>query len=162
MSLPLRALVIGSGITGLAAAHRLLEISQERGTPLELTLVEGSARLGGIIGTDRRDGFLLEAGPDSFITDKPWALQLCQRLGLTDRLIGTNRTHRRSFVVRGRKLHPVPEGFQLLAPSRFWPLAMSPIFSWPGKLRMALDLVLPPRRDEADESVGAFVERRLG
>jgi oxygen-dependent protoporphyrinogen oxidase len=158
----MRAVVIGGGITGLAAAHRLTELARERGIALELQLLEAGDRVGGAIATERREGFLLEAGPDSFITDKPWALALCRRIGLAERLIGTNDAHRRSYVVRGGKLHPVPEGFQLLAPSRFGPLATSRIFSWPGKLRMAMDLVLPARKDSADESIGAFVERRLG
>lgn len=158
----MRVIVIGGGITGLAAAHRLTELAQERGVTVELRLLEASDRLGGVIATGRRDDFILESGPDSFITDKPWALQLCRRIGLEERLIPTNTRNRRSYVVRGRRLHPVPEGFQLLAPTRFWPLATSGIFSWPGKARMALDLVLPPRCDEGDESVGAFVQRRLG
>lgn len=157
-----RIVVIGGGITGLAAAHRCLELARERAQPLDLRLLEGSGRLGGVTRTERRDGFLLESGPDSFITDKPWALDLCRRLGLEDRLIGTGPTHRRSFVVRNGKLLPVPEGFQLLAPSRLWPFITSPIFSWPGKLRMGLDWVLPPRRGEDDESLAGFVQRRLG
>src|SRR4051794_16647084 len=159
---PRRVVVVGGGITGLAAANRLLEIAGERSEPLELTLLEGSPRLGGVIGTERRDGFVLEWGPDSFITDKPWALDLARRLGLDDELIGTSSTHRRSFVVRDGKLLPVPEGFQLLAPSRLWPFVSSPIFSWPGKLRMAMDWFLPPRQEESDESLASFVERRLG
>jgi oxygen-dependent protoporphyrinogen oxidase len=162
MSRPLRALVIGGGITGLAAAHRMVELSRERGKPLELTLVEGSHRLGGTIGTDHREGFVLERGPDSFITEKPWALQLCHRLGLQDQLMSTGSTHRRSFVVKDRRLLPVPEGFQLLAPSRVWPFIASPIFSWPGKLRVALDWILPARRGGEDESLADFVLRRLG
>jgi oxygen-dependent protoporphyrinogen oxidase len=159
---PRRIVVIGGGITGLAAAHRCLELARERAEPLELLLLEGSGHLGGVIRTKRRGGFLLEGGPDSFITDKPWALDLCRRLGLEDRLIGTGPTHRRSFVVRGGRLLPVPEGFQLLAPSRLGPFITTPIFSWPGKLRMALDWVLPPRREEGDESLAGFVQRRLG
>jgi oxygen-dependent protoporphyrinogen oxidase len=159
---PRRVVVVGGGITGLAAAHRLLEIARERSLPLELTLLEGSSRLGGVIGTERRDGFALEWGPDSFITDKPWALDLTRRLGLEGELIGTTSTHRRSFVVRNGRLLPVPEGFQLLAPSRLWPFVVSPIFSWPGKLRMGLDWFLPARREESDESLASFVERRLG
>jgi oxygen-dependent protoporphyrinogen oxidase len=157
-----RVVVIGGGITGLAAAYRLHEIARERSEPLAITLLEGSSRLGGVIGTERRDGFVLEWGPDSFITDKPWALDLARRLGLEGELIGTSSTHRRSFVVREGRLLAVPEGFHLLAPSLFWPFLVSPIFSWRGKLRMAMDWFLPPRREEGDESLASFVERRLG
>lgn len=154
--------VIGGGITGLAAAHRALELAAEGGREVRVTLLEAAPRVGGAIATERRDGFVLEDGPESFITDKPWGIGLARRLGLEEELIGTQEANRRSFVVRHGRLLPVPEGFQLLAPSKFGPLARTPIFSWPGKARMALDLVLPRRRDLSDESLGAFVLRRLG
>lgn len=158
----MRIAVVGGGVTGLATAHRLLELAREQGREIELTLLEGSPRLGGAIGTVRRDGFVLELGPDSMITDKPWGLALARCLGLDDQLIGTQEKHRRSFVVRNGKLAPVPEGFQLLAPSKFGPLVTTSIFSPLGKLRMALDLVIPPKPPTADESLGSFVLRRLG
>lgn len=157
-----RTVVIGGGVTGLAAAHRLLELSEGRGGDLEVTVLEASDRPGGAIATERRDGFVLELGPDSMITDKPWGLALARRLGLQEEVLGTQEMHRRSFVVRNGKLEPVPEGFQLLAPARFGPLVGTPIFSWPGKARMALDLVIPRREGDEDESLGHFVLRRLG
>jgi protoporphyrinogen/coproporphyrinogen III oxidase len=157
-----RIVVIGGRITGLAAVHRCQELDRQRCLPLDLRLVESGPRLGGVLRTERRDGFLLESGPDSFITQKPWAIDLCRRLGLEAELIGTDPTHRRSFVARGSRLLPVPEGFQMLAPSRLWPFVTSPIFSWPGKLRIALDWIPPARRASGDESLGRFVERRLG
>lgn len=158
----MRIAVVGGGITGLAAAHRLLELAKERGQHVEVSLLEGGDHLGGVISTRRDDGFVLENGPDAMITDKPWGLALARRLGLQDELMGTQDAHRRSFVVRNGTLMPVPEGFQLLAPSRFGPLVSTPIFSWPGKLRMALDLLIPRRTDDTDESLGHFVQRRLG
>jgi oxygen-dependent protoporphyrinogen oxidase len=157
-----RIVVIGGGVSGLAAAHRLVELGGERGLALDVRLLEAGARAGGAISTERRDGFVLEHGPDSMITDKPWGVALARRLGLDEALAGTQETHRRSFVVRNGKLLPVPEGFQLLAPSRFGPLVRTPIFSLPGKARMALDLLLPRRRAKGDESLGHFVRRRLG
>lgn len=159
--LPMKLIVVGGGLSGLAAAHRAVELAGERGRPLELTVLEGAERLGGTIQTERRDGFLVECGPDSFLTEKPWALALCRRLGLEDRLVGTDERFRRVFVVFRGRLHPLPDGFQLLAPTRLGPLLGSRLFSWPGKLRMAADLVLP-RGGEPDESLGAFVRRRLG
>ncbi len=157
-----RIVVIGGGVTGLATAHHLRELAESRSEDLEVTVLEASDRPGGAIGTERRDGFVLELGPDSMITDKPWGLALARRLGLQDELIGTQEVHRRSFVVRNGQLQPVPEGFQLLAPARFGPLAGTPIFSWPGKARMAMDLLIPRRGEDGDESLGHFVLRRLG
>jgi oxygen-dependent protoporphyrinogen oxidase len=160
-----RVVVVGGGISGLAAAHRLLECRRETGAHLELLLLEAGPGLGGVIRTHRREGFLLEGGPDSFISEKPEAVRLARRIGLDSRLIETNAQHRRSFIVRGGRLHPVPEGFQLLAPSRLWPFVTTPIFSLKGKARMALDLFLPKRAGANggdDESLAQFVRRRLG
>ncbi len=157
-----RLAVVGGGISGLAAAHRLLELSRERGAPVDLTLLEASSRLGGVIQTTSRDGFLVDAGPDSLITEKPWALDLIARLGLQKHVIGTQDQHRRSFVARRGRLHPTPDGFHLLAPSRLLPLVATPLISPAGKLRVGLDLILPRRRSGADETLGQFVTRRLG
>ncbi len=159
---PPHFVIVGGGIAGLAAAHRLVELSREREQPLRFTLLEASGRLGGTIGTEKRDGFLLELGPDSFVSEKPWALALCRRVGLEPELIGTRDEHRATFVVHKGKLEPLPEGFMLLAPTKFSPLLRSRLFSWPGKLRMALDLLLPRAGRQDDESLGSFVRRRLG
>ena len=157
----MRLVVVGGGITGLAAAHRALELARERRIALELTLVEARERLGGTIATERAGGFLIEAGPDSFLSEKPWALALCRRLGLEDRLARTDDRYRKVFVWHAGRLHPLPDGWELLAPTRLAPFLSSRLFSWPGKLRMAFDLVLP-RGIADDESLGAFVRRRLG
>lgn len=154
-----RIVIVGGGISGLAAAHRLVELGVN---PAEITLFEASARLGGTIHTEHRDGFLLERGPDSFISEKPEGVALAKRLGLEARLIQTNEQHRRSFIVRNGRLRSVPEGFQLLAPSRIWPFISTDIFSVAGKIRMAADLVLPRRNGQKDESLASFVRRRLG
>ncbi|HEX8503249.1 MAG TPA: protoporphyrinogen oxidase [Pyrinomonadaceae bacterium] len=161
-----RVVIVGGGVSGLAAAHRLRELSARRpGARLEVLLLEASGRLGGTVRTQRREGFLVECGPDSFISEKPAALELARRVGVGHRLIETNEQNRRSFVVRGGRLRPTPEGFQLLAPSRLLPFITTDIFTWRGKARMALDLVLPRRRGangRDDESLAAFVRRRLG
>lgn len=149
--------VVGGGISGLTAAHALAS----RGT-CDLALFEAGDRAGGAIRTIRRDGFLIEEGADSMIADKPWGVSLAERLGLAPRLIGTREAYRRSYVVRRGRLRRTPDGFHLLAPSRLWPLATSGIFSPAGLIRMALEPLVPPRQDDADESVGSFVRRRLG
>jgi protoporphyrinogen/coproporphyrinogen III oxidase len=158
-----KIIIIGGGITGLAAAHRLSELNS--GAPeFDVTVLEASSRLGGTIRSEHRDEFLLEHGPDSFISEKPEALELVKRLGIESQLIETNREHRRSFIVRNGRLRPVPEGFQLLGPSRLWPFVTSDIFSWTGKARMALDLLLPRgnTNQNIDESLAQFVRRRFG
>jgi protoporphyrinogen/coproporphyrinogen III oxidase len=160
---PKRVAIIGGGITGLAAANRLLELQQQSNQRLELTFLESSSRLGGVLKTTERDEFLIEAGADSFISEKPEAINLARRLGIENRLIETNERNRRSFIVRNGKLLPVPEGFQLLAPTRFWPFVSTNIFSWRGKARMALDLVIKSNANGTDdESLANFVRRRLG
>lgn len=154
-----RIVIVGGGISGLAAAHRFVELGVDKS---KLTLIEASGRLGGTLETQHRDGFLIERGPDSFISEKPEAVSLAKRLGLESRLIETNEQYRRSFIVRNGRLRPVPEGFQLLAPSRVWPFITTDIFSVAGKLRMAADLLLPRENGNEDESLASFVRRRLG
>src|SRR6266404_7467782 len=158
----MKLVVIGAGITGLAAAHRAVELARERSLAVDLTVIEARDRLGGTIATERADGFLVEAGPDSFLSEKPWALALCRRLGVEDQLVRTDDRYRKVFVWRAGRLHPLPDGFQLLAPTRIRPFLATSLFSWPGKLRMAMDLVLPRGGSGDDESLGAFVRRRLG
>jgi len=150
-----RVAVVGGGVAGLAAAYRLVE----RGVG-DLVLLEASERLGGTIATERSGGFTIETGADSLITEKPWAVDLCERLGVT--LIGTREGERRTYVVNRGRLEPLPEGFLLLAPTDLLALARSRLFSWRGKLRMALDLVLPRGPEVPDESLAHFVRRRLG
>jgi len=157
----LSVVVVGGGITGLAAAHRVTELARERAIDVDVKVVEARDRLGGTIATERVDGFVVEAGPDSFLSEKPWALALCRRLGVESKLLRTDDRFRKIFVWYRGRLHPLPDGFQLLAPTRLLPFATSSLFSWPGKLRMGLDVLLP-RGGGDDESLGAFVRRRLG
>jgi oxygen-dependent protoporphyrinogen oxidase len=153
--------VIGGGISGLAAAVRLRELLPQA----EAAVFEASERPGGVLQTVRRDGYLVERAADSFITNVPWAMDLCRRLGLTDSLLTTDSAHRRALVVHQGRLLRVPDGFLLMSPARLWPLLTTQVLSWPGKLRlMAEPLVRPraPGSDQADESVESFATRRLG
>ena len=159
---PARVVVIGGGLSGLAAAHRLHQRARMMRRPIELRVLEAKDRMGGVLWTDRVDGFTLEGGPDSFITNKPWGIELCERLGLSGQLVETDSGHRRSFVVRKGRLVPVPEGFVLMAPHRLAPILTTPILSWKGKIRFLMDLVIPRRDDDSEESLAAFVRRRLG
>ena len=155
-------IVIGGGISGLAAAHRLTELSRTGSTAYRVTLLEASDRLGGVIATEHADNLLLELGPDSYITDKPAALRLCERLGLADRLIAPQHGALKLYTVHRGALEPLPEGFLLMAPTRVGSVLRSPLFSWGGKLRMGLEPLVSRRPDGGDESLASFVRRRLG
>jgi oxygen-dependent protoporphyrinogen oxidase len=158
----MRIAIIGGGITGLSAAHRLLELGSKSKARPEVLLFEGRNKLGGVISTKRACNFLIEEGPDSFITTKPWALNLSRRLGLERELITTNEENRRTYVVKQGRLIYVPDGFLMLAPTRLLSFLASPLFTWRGKLRAALETVLPRRSSQGDESLASFVTRRFG
>lgn len=159
---PWKVAVIGGGLSGLSAAHRVGELCANEGRRLELTLFEAGSRVGGAIGTRQVGDYLVETGADSFITNKPWVVELSRRLGIEDRLIPTDDTFRRSLVLRDGKPVPVPDGFALLAPAKLWPVLSSPIFSLGGKLRLGLEYFIPRRTDADDESLASFVRRRFG
>jgi oxygen-dependent protoporphyrinogen oxidase len=150
--------VVGGGISGLAAAHRLVEL--DPGCRVEL--LESRPRLGGVLSTIHEDGFQVEESADNFITTFPWGLDLCKRLGLTDNLVETNPKVRQTFVIRKGRLHKLPDGFLMMAPTRMWPLAATPILSPMGKARAAMEYFIPPRDGDEDESMAGFVRRRLG
>ena len=159
VAVPQRVAIVGGGITGLAAAYRLSELACGQ----EVRLFEASHRLGGVLETIRRDGFLIEGGADNWITNIPWAARLCQRIGFSDQLIETNPVHRHAFVICRGKLRKIPPGFVVMAPSRIWPVLATPILSPWGKLRLACEpWIKPAAAQDADESLASFVKRRLG
>jgi oxygen-dependent protoporphyrinogen oxidase len=157
-----RIAIVGAGIAGLSAAYYLSKLSGQGREQLEITLLEKEGRLGGSILTEQVDRFLMEGGPDCFLSEKPWALQLCQLLGIEAEIIGTNQQVHRTFILWGKRLHEIPEGFMLLAPTSLWPFIKSSLFTLPGKLRMSLDLLIPRKKSNDEESLAAFVYRRLG
>ncbi len=154
--------IVGGGITGLAAAYAVQQAAQADRQPVSFVLIEAEQRLGGKIVTDRVDGFTIEGGPDCFLRQKPWASELCLKLGLGGALAGTNDHQRKVYVINRGRLTPLPDGVMLIVPTRIMPFVTSSLISWPGKLRMGMDLFIPPWRGEGDESVGSFVRRRLG
>ncbi len=159
---PPKITILGGGISGLVTAYQVLERSRERGCPVEITLLEAGPRLGGTIQTEKRDGFTVEKGPDAFLSEKPWALDLCKRLGIESDILGTQNENRKSFVLRKGKLIPIPEGFYLIAPTAIGPFFRTPLFSLAGKIRAMLEPLIPARRGDSDESVGSFIRRRFG
>ncbi len=157
-----KVVIIGGGITGLAAAYTLQELARKNQSPVSFTLIESQPRLGGKILTDTDHGFVIEGGPDSFISQKPWAIELCYQLGLKNRLTGTNREQTATYILHNGRLVNLPEGLMLLVPTRIRPLIATALFSPLGKLRMGMDWILPRKRSTEDESLAGFVRRRLG
>jgi len=150
--------IVGGGISGLTAAHSL----HTRGPELKVGIFERKNRFGGILHTRNENGFLFETSADSFITDPPAALELCEQLGLADQLLSTRASGRGAQVLFEGRLMPVPAGFQIMGPRRLWPLITSPLLSWKGKLRACCEPWIPRRKGQADESLAAFATRRLG
>lgn len=159
--------VIGGGISGLAAAHRLEELARQDSRRLRVTVVEGEERFGGKVLSERRGDFVIEAGPDSFIPQKPQTMELVRELGLEHRLLASNDTRRGLAILHRGRLEPVPPGLQMLVPEAWRAFLRSPLLSWRGKLRMAAERFRPRRRRAEDgsvddESLASFVRRRLG
>jgi oxygen-dependent protoporphyrinogen oxidase len=160
----LRLVVVGGGVTGLAAARAARARSKEIGREVSVTVVERSARFGGSLITERVGGYLLDGGADSWVVTKPQATALAHALGLAGSIVGTNGANRRYYVAWGDRLHAVPEGLVLGVPTRLGPLVRTRLFSWRGKARMAMEPFVPARRfaGDDDESIAHFVTRRLG
>ncbi len=163
----LRVVIIGGGISGLSAAWYLQKQAQAHGIALDYFVLEKGDRWGGKVLTEQIDSgedgpFVVEAGPDSFLTQKPWALELARELGLEDRLLGTNDANRNVFVLNRGKPVALPDGMLLIVPTKFLPFALSPLISPFGKLRMGMDLIIPAKTDDQDETLADFIRRRLG
>jgi protoporphyrinogen/coproporphyrinogen III oxidase len=165
-----RIAIIGGGISGLSAAFTLEE-KRQSSAEIEYVLFEAAPRLGGVMVTDRADGCLIEAGPDSFLTEKPWAADLCRKIGLGDQLIGSNDADRKTYIVVRKKddhkngrdqLVVMPDGLMFMVPTKILPTVLSPLFSLRTKMRMATEWFHPPHKAEADETVAQMVERHYG
>lgn len=158
-----RVAVVGGGITGLSAAHRILELSRERGAGVSVVVLEAGPRPGGVIRQDVIEGVLLEGGPDTLLLHKPAGRDLCARLGLESRLVPIDPARHRVQVLRAGRLVDVPAGFIMMAPTRLGPVVRSELFSLRGKLRLAMERFLPARPPRSgDESLASFVSRRFG
>ena len=154
--------VIGGGIAGLSAAYHLQKYIADAGLNWRVRLLEASDRLGGKIRTERINGFVIEGGPDTFLATKPWATQLCQELDLGKSLQGTNPARKNTYILRNGRLQPMPDGLTMMIPTNITSMLATRLLSWPDKLRMGLDWFIPAKALDGDESLGAFVSRRLG
>lgn len=156
-----RIAIVGGGISGLAAAFALEE-RRRAGEPVQFVVYESGPRFGGVLATEKVGGCLVEAGPDSFLTEKPWAADLCRRLGMEDQLIGSNDSSRKTYILVKDRLTPLPDGLMFMVPTRLAPTLLTTLFSPATKLRMAREWRLAPRQSNSDESVAALVERHYG
>ncbi|MGN7385929.1 protoporphyrinogen oxidase [Sporosarcina sp. SAFN-015] len=154
--------VLGGGITGLSAAYYARKLSEERNTPLTIHIIEKSGVLGGRIQTVKKDGFIIEKGPDSFLSRKLPIIELSRELGLENELVGTNPKARANYIYLNKKLHPMPLGLVLGIPTKLTPFLKTGLISPMGKARAAMDIFMPRKTGSEDESLGHFVERRLG
>jgi len=157
----MRTTIIGGGIAGLAAAYEL-EQARKAGAAVEYSLFEAGNRLGGVLSSEIVDGAVLERGPDSFLTEKPAAAELCRELGLGAELTPSNDANRKTCIVVRNRLVPLPDGLMFLVPTKLVPTALTRLFTLPTKLRMGLELLHPLRASDQDESVAALVERHFG
>ncbi len=155
-----RIAVIGGGTSGLAATTVLDPVA--RAGQIEYVIFEAAPRLGGVLVTERVDGCLVEAGPDSFLTEKSWGLDFVRAMGLGDQLIGSNDAERKTYIVVKGRLVPIPDGLMFMVPTKILPVVTSRLFSVGTKLRMAREWFYTPNRAPRDESVAALVERHFG
>lgn len=157
--------IIGGGIAGLAAAYYT---RKKAGSQAKISLLEQADYWGGKIVTERVDDlvpegrFVIEGGPDTFVATKPWGIKLCKELGIADRLKGTNPNTKKTYILKSNRLHELPGGLSMMIPTEFGPMVRTGLLSWPAKIRMGLDFLLPPAASNGDETLGAFVTRRLG
>jgi oxygen-dependent protoporphyrinogen oxidase len=157
-----KIIIIGGGIAGLAAAVHLKAGAKAHGKTVDVLLLEKNDRIGGKILTEKHDGFLVEGGPDSFLPEKVWSVNLARHLGLEPEMLPSNDEFKGTFIFSENKLHSLPEGVMLMVPTSFWPMAKSHLISWPGKVRMGMEVFMPKRKFVEDESLASFVTRRLG
>lgn len=158
----MRVAIVGGGISGLSAAFALEQRRQSANENLEYTLFESSPRLGGVLRTEQVAGCVVEAGPDSFLSEKPWAAELCRSVGIGDQLIGSNDATRKTYILRAGRLVEIPDGLMFMVPTKIFPVLTSPLFSWKTKLRMVREFLSPPSPAQNDESVADLVTRHYG
>jgi oxygen-dependent protoporphyrinogen oxidase len=157
-----KIIIIGGGIAGLAAAVHLKAGAKAHGKTVDVLLLEKNGRVGGKIITEQHGKFLVEGGPDSFLPEKVWSVNLAKHLGLEPEMLPSNDRFKGTFIYSQKKLHSLPEGVMLMVPTSFLPMAKSQLISWPGKLRMGMEVFIPKRKIREDESLASFVTRRLG
>ncbi|MBL0387290.1 protoporphyrinogen oxidase [Tumebacillus sp. ITR2] len=155
-------IVVGGGITGLATAYYVETKARAAGKSVTVTLLESDDKLGGKVQTEQIDGFTIERGPDSFLARKVAAVNLIRELGIDDELVGQNPASRKTYILHRKKLHRIPAGMNVGVPTQFVPFATTGLLTWAGKIRAGMDLFKPKAEVKGDQSIGLFLERRLG
>ena len=155
-------LIVGGGITGLAAARKLAVEARQQNRPLAVELIESENRLGGKIRTEREDGYVVEGGPDAFISVKPAAMALCRTLGISDHVVGTDPRHQKTFIIKNGKMLAIPGGMTTFVPTEIAPFISTPLLSWFAKARIGLEPFIPRRAADGDVTMAEFFTRRLG
>jgi oxygen-dependent protoporphyrinogen oxidase len=157
-----KIIIVGGGIAGLAAAVHLKAGAKAHDKTVEVLLLEKNNRIGGKLLTEKIDKYLVEGGPDCFMPEKVWAVNLAKHLGLEPEMLPSNDQFKGTFIYSNKELHSLPEGVMLMVPTMFKPMAKSRLISWPGKMRMGMEVFVPKRKIMEDESLASFVTRRLG
>jgi len=171
VNLTKRIIIIGGGVTGLGAAYKVARAASE-GHDVEFILFEKDPRLGGKIRTEfvwdpsDEGRFIVDGGPDCFLTEKPACHRIAKLTGIFNDELPTDESRKRTWILSRGRLHPLPDGIFMFAPTKFLPFATTGLFSWPGKIRMAMDLFIPPKKvapgELNDETLEGFVVRRMG
>lgn len=154
--------VIGGGISGLSSAFYLQKLARESGKELNIVLVEGEDHVGGKIHTLRKDGFVIEKGPDSFLSRKLPIIDLAHDLGIENELVATNTKAAKTYIMSEQKLHAMPPGLVLGVPTDIISFLQTDLVSPQGKLTALVDLIKQAAPSEEDESLGGFLARRIG
>ncbi len=157
-----KVIIVGGGIAGLAAAVHLKSGAKAHGKSVDVLLLEKASRVGGKLITEKIGPFTIEGGPDSFLPEKIWTVNLARHLGLESEMLPTNDQFKGTYLYSKNQLHSLPEGVMLMVPTMLWPMVKSSLISWPGKLRMGMEIFVPKRKTRGDESLAEFVTRRLG
>jgi oxygen-dependent protoporphyrinogen oxidase len=157
-----KVIIVGGGIAGLAAAVHLKSGAKAQGKTVDVLLLEKDSRVGGKFITEKFGPFTIEGGPDSFLPEKIWTVNLARHLGLESEMLPTNDQFKGTYLYSKNQLHALPEGVMLMVPTMLWPMVKSRLISWPGKLRMGMEIFIPKRKTPGDESLAEFVTRRLG
>ncbi len=164
-----KVIIIGGGVAGLGAAYKIKRAADE-GAAIDFVLLEKGDRLGGKVQGEFVENefgtFVVDGGPDSFLTSKPAIHRIAQMTGIEGDKLPTDESRKKTLILSRGKLYEMPDGVMMFAPTKFVPFATTGLFTWPGKIRAGLDLFVPkkhvPAGERNDETLESFIKRRMG